>query len=89
MWPVIMAAMRTYAPYVVFPFAAAIGFIGYNIEGTISDRYTPWRGSVIERREQRLLEEEKEANASGGLKNPDFVPKSIFEKNTSPSLQKP
>ena len=55
MWPVIMAAMRTYAPYVVFPFAAAIGFIGYNIEGTISDRYTPWRGSVIERREQRLL----------------------------------
>ena len=34
-------------------------------------------------------EEEKEANSSGGLKNPDFVPKSIFEKNTSPSLQKP
>ena len=79
MWPVMIAAMRTYAPYIVFPFSVIIGVIGYGVEGTISDRFTPWRESVVDRRKQRQLEEES-----------DFkIPKSIFEKNVSPSLEPP
>ena len=33
MWPALMVAARTYAPFVVFPFAFIIGAIGYSIEG--------------------------------------------------------
>lgn len=87
--------MRTYAPYVVLPFAAVIGVIGYSIESSISDKYTPWRESVVERREQRLIQEaelliekaDKSSNVES-LKNPEFVPKNIFQKNVSPSLSK-
>lgn len=86
MWPVLIAAARTYAPYVVFPFAAIIGVIGYSIESTVSDKYTPWSGSVNERREQRMLSEQESKQSS--LQNPDFVPANIFEKNVSPSLRK-
>lgn len=90
MWPVLMAAMRTYAPYIVFPFAAVIGVIGYSIESSVSDKYTPWRESVVERREQRMLQEQGhvEDKSSESLKNPEFVPKNIFQKNVSPSLTK-
>ena len=81
MWPIIFAAARTYAPYLVFPFAAAIGIIGYSVESTVSDKYTPWRDSVSERREQRRLEESPE-------ETPIEKPKNIFHKNISPSLSK-
>jgi hypothetical protein len=86
-----MAALRTYAPYIVFPVAATIGVIGYNIESLLSDRYTPWRESTITRREQRRLEEQLNPgsdSSADSLKNPDFVPKNIFERNTSPTLKK-
>jgi hypothetical protein len=72
MWPVLIAAARTYAPMIVFPFAVAAGFIGYNIESLVSDRNTPWRGSTIERREERKI-------AEGDREF--VVPKNIFEKN--------
>ncbi len=111
MWPVIAAAVRTYAPYIMFPIACTIGnpltlmrtsktitlrhsdlagIIGYNIEGLVSDKYTPWRGSAIERREERQLEEMKNqsGNPDSSLKKPEFVPKNIFEKNASPQLKK-
>ena len=50
MWPVIVTVLRTYAPYVVWPAAAVIGVIGYNIEKVLrgdSDK-TPWKPSVID-----------------------------------------
>lgn len=81
MWPVLMRAVQTYAPYIVFPVACTIGFIGYNIEDWVSDKHTPYRESAIERREKRR-EEEKDAPVQ------DLVPKTIFEKNISPSLIK-
>ena len=40
MWPALMVAARTYAPFVVFPFAFIIGAIGYSIEG-ISTLFIP------------------------------------------------
>jgi len=38
MWPVLLAAMRTYAPMIVFPFAFVIGVAGYNAERWIAGR---------------------------------------------------
>ena len=84
MWPALMAAIRTNAPYVVFPFACIVGVIGYTIEGKVSDKYTPWQESVVKRREKRQLEEQE---ARGSLENPEFVPENIFQKNQSPQLK--
>lgn len=42
MWPVFYAALRGYAPYITLPFAALVGFIGYNLENILSDKYTPY-----------------------------------------------
>lgn len=82
MWPVIMAAARAYAPAILFPVALTIGFIGYNLENLVSDKHTPSRESVIERREKRILQELEQ-----DIQEP-LVPKTIFEKNVSPGLQK-
>jgi len=90
-WPVLWAAVRTYAPYLVFPAAATIGFIGYNLEDWFRDKYTPWRETAIERREKRRLEEmnkSEDLTQEESLKNKTFVPKSIFEKNVSPTLKR-
>jgi len=82
MLPVIAAFARTYAPYIVMPIAGVVGFIGYNIEGWISDKHTPYDESILDKREARKAQE-----ASDGSK--DFkVPTTIFEKNVSPSLTK-
>ena len=85
MWPILMRGISTYAPYVVLPLSAIIGAIGYSIEGQF-DRYTPWNKSVVERREERKLEEEAVGST---LKDPELVPKNIFGKNSSPQLQIP
>lgn len=37
-----MALMRRNAVYLTLPFAAVVGFIGYNVENLISDKYTPY-----------------------------------------------
>ena len=47
MWPAIVAAARTYAPWIVLPFAVVIGGLGYVIEGSVSDKYTPWKKAAI------------------------------------------
>ena len=81
MWPVILAWARTYAPYAVMPLAGVVGVIGYNIEGWISDKHTPYKESAIERRELRREKEAVEGTA-------DFqVPSTIFGKNVSPGLE--
>ena len=51
---------------------------------------------ILERRQERLLEESNSNSArnseqtmdESSLKNPDFVPKTVFEKNISPGLLK-
>jgi len=91
MWPVIWNFMRINAPYLTLPFAAAIGVIGYGVEGLISDKFTPFKTkSVEEERDERLLKEldGKDVKTLDSLKDKKFVPRSIFEKNVSPSLQK-
>ncbi|XP_023322836.1 small integral membrane protein 12 [Eurytemora carolleeae] len=89
MWPIIFNAMRTYAPWIVLPIAGTIGFIGYNFESLVSDRYTPFKESVTQRREERRLDElEKDSEKVESIREHSFVPQTIFEKNVSPSLKK-
>ena len=89
MWPVLINILRVNAPYITLPFAAIIGVIGYNIEQIISDRTTPFKNSVEEQREDRMLRnlENVDAKETESLKEKKFVPRTIFEKNVSPSLQ--
>lgn len=48
MWgPILFRVLRTYAPYITLPFAAVIGFVGYNFESLISDKYTPYNGKEL------------------------------------------
>lgn len=42
MWPLIMAVLRRNAVYITLPIAGVVGFIGYNLESLLSDKYTPY-----------------------------------------------
>uniref|UniRef100_A0A131XEY7 Uncharacterized protein n=1 Tax=Hyalomma excavatum TaxID=257692 RepID=A0A131XEY7_9ACAR len=89
--PALYAALRVYAPYVTFPVAVIVGIIGYNIEGLISDRRTPnKKKSIDEERKERLLHEldsQKDVTQVERLKDKSFVPKTVLERNVSPSLK--
>ena len=88
MLPVLINILRPYAPYIVWPVAAVIGFVGYNVEKAIrGDEEMPFRNqSVGETRDERLLKEslEKDPTAVDKLKDRTFVPKTIFRTETSP-----
>lgn len=88
MWPLVLSLMRTYAPYVTLPAAAVIGFIGYNIEKRFRTTPPP-RPSVEEQRSERLLKEmlATDTITPAPLKDKVFVPKTVFEKNVSPSMR--
>ncbi|RWS11441.1 hypothetical protein B4U79_13868 [Dinothrombium tinctorium] len=89
--PIIMAVLRRYVPYVTLPFAIVVGAIGYKIESIVSDKQTPSpKVSVEETRVNRRLDELESGDPLkvASLKEKPFVPKNIFERNVSPSLQK-
>lgn len=60
MWP-LWIILRTYAPYVTYPAAVVVGFIGYNVEKRLRedrDKKLPYlHKSVAEERNERMLEE--------------------------------
>ena len=74
----------------MFPVALIIGTIGYNIERSVSDRYTPSQGkSIDERRQERMMQEinqETDPSKVESLKDHTYVPGAVFTKNVSPSL---
>lgn len=86
MWP-LMVALRTYAPYITLPFAAVVGFVGYNVEKYFRTP-PPSRPSVEDQRTDRLLKELVDGDKveQATLKEKAFVPKTIFERNVSPGL---
>lgn len=47
MWPVLYSFLRSYAPIITLPFAGIVGFIGYNLENILSDKYTPYNSKFI------------------------------------------
>ncbi|XP_027031720.1 small integral membrane protein 12 [Tachysurus fulvidraco] len=86
MWPVMWAAMRTYAPYVTFPVAFVVGAVGYHLEWYIrGPPKTPGeeRG-ISELREDRKLEElvGRDSTEVVSLKDRlEFAPRAVLEKN--------
>ncbi|XP_059483015.1 small integral membrane protein 12 [Neocloeon triangulifer] len=74
---IFLNVLRPYVAYITFPVALVFGFVGYKIEGWVSDKYTPYNKSIQELRRER---QEKEGKAEL------VIPKTIFEKNLSPSL---
>ncbi|KAF0297415.1 Small integral membrane protein 12 [Amphibalanus amphitrite] len=80
-----MNVLRTYAPIITLPAAAVIGFIGYNLE-SLFDRSTPapLEGIKDSREERRLGDGAAPPDA---LKDRSFVPRTVFEKNVSPTLK--
>lgn len=47
MWPILYNVIRANAVYITAPVAAVVGFIGYNLENLISDKYTPYNSEYI------------------------------------------
>ncbi|XP_055297944.1 small integral membrane protein 12-A [Sitodiplosis mosellana] len=86
MWPIFMAALRRNAPFITLPFAAVIGFIGYKLEGILSDKYTPYNGSIQDSRSERLATEEITHDPTKVEKL--RLKENVLERNLSPSLQK-
>jgi hypothetical protein len=86
------ALLRVYAPVILLPVSAIIGFIGYNLEEILGNKYTPYKPSIEEQREERQLNEATSGGGAGEnlvqtLQERKFVPKSIFDRNLSPKLQ--
>ncbi|XP_073429003.1 small integral membrane protein 12 [Dendrobates tinctorius] len=86
MWPVLWAALRTYAPYVTFPVALVVGAVGYQLEWFI--RGTPKQSaeeqSISEKREERALQEAagRDLTQVISLKEKlEFTPKAVLNRN--------
>ncbi|XP_013102037.2 small integral membrane protein 12-A [Stomoxys calcitrans] len=84
MWPIIMAILRRNAVYITLPIAGVVGFIGYNLESLLSDKYTPYSKSIQENRAERLTEDLANATQVEKLR----LKENVLERNLSPSLQK-
>ncbi|XP_022228549.1 small integral membrane protein 12-A [Drosophila obscura] len=85
MWPLVMAVLRRNAVYITLPIAGVVGFIGYNLESLLSDKYTPYSPSIQEVRAKRLTDESLTSNATNVEKL--RLDSSVLERNLSPSLQ--
>ncbi|XP_076164090.1 uncharacterized protein LOC143145014 [Ptiloglossa arizonensis] len=55
MWPLLSRIQFFGINIVRFPIVVAIGFLGYHIEGLLSNRYTPAAAPIKQQREERLL----------------------------------
>lgn len=85
---IIIPLVRRYVPFVMLPVAVVIGTIGYNIETLISDRYTPSKKSVLQDRDERLLQELNTSDPLNveSVKELKMQPASVLNRNLSPSL---
>lgn len=81
MLPIIIRVLRNFAPAITLPFAAVVGFIGYQIESRYRNTYTPSIESVLDKHSLRDADE-----TVVSLKDKKFRPDTIFDKNVPPSL---
>ncbi|CAD7078273.1 unnamed protein product [Hermetia illucens] len=85
MWPILMHFLRTNAVYITLPFAAVVGFVGYNLESILSDKKTPYNKSIQENRAERLTDE---TLASDPTKVEKLrLHENVLGRNLPPSLQ--
>lgn len=78
MWPLVVRSFGKFGKYITLPIVGIIGFVGYNVEGWISNRYTPATESIKQQRQDRLLNN-IDSTATKKKHNP-------LEVNLSPSL---
>lgn len=81
MLPIVLRLLRSYAPAITLPFAAVIGFIGYQLESRYRDTSTPSIESVLDK---HSLQDADETVTS--LSDKKYRPDTIFDKNVPPSL---
>lgn len=81
MWPLILGAIRTYAPYIVFPCAFVIGSVGYVFETRFrSSRSLQQAESTLESRQDRQLEWIQEDPTKVSKLSRDELPENIFDR---------
>lgn len=101
-WPA-LRVLRVYAPYVTLPFAAIIGFVGYNLERKISNKYTPYKGIreeyvCVQSRNLYIITEPIKETREERLMNDEVLQSAtdverlrysadVLGRNLSPSLQ--
>lgn len=91
MLPAIWIAARAYVPYITFPVAAIIGFIGYHFESLVSDKHTPANqlSTEVTREERRLHEVLNSSDIKvESLKDRRLPPMDALRKNLSTSTNK-
>ncbi|XP_054002324.1 uncharacterized protein LOC128889047 isoform X2 [Hylaeus anthracinus] len=57
MWPLLGRVLGRFGNYIQLPIVCVIGYLGYRIEGVLSNRYTPMTAPIKQQREERLLED--------------------------------
>ena len=81
MLPIILGAMRTYAPYLVFPFAFVVGGIGYMVETRFrSSRSLQQAESTLESRQDRQLDWVQDDPTKVDKLSRDELPRDIFDR---------
>lgn len=85
MWPVVWTALRTYAPYVTFPFAFVVGAVGYHLEWFVRGTPKPREEkSILELREERKLQEQVGMDSTQVLslkEKLEFTPRAALNRN--------
>lgn len=82
MLPILIRVLRSYAPAITLPFAAVVGFIGYQIESRFRDTNTPSIECVSDKQGLRDADE-----TVVSLKDKKLAPDTIFDRNVPPSLR--
>ena len=82
-WPLIMGAARTYAPYVVLPIAVVVGSVGYFIETRVrnSEKWAKEKPSTLEERTLRQLDALEDPTDVQSLKYKEGIPRTMFDRN--------
>lgn len=92
MWPVIIAATRTYAPYIVFPAAVVVGAVGYLIETKMvdKDRGKIQSPSTLDARGERQLDALiQDPTDVSSLRERKDIPRSVLDRNLNPGVYPP
>lgn len=82
-WPIIVGITRQYAPYVVLPFAVAVGTIGYFVETRLrtNDKWAKEKPSTLEERTLRQIDSLDDPTKVQSLKYKEGMPQTIFDRN--------
>ncbi|VDD83947.1 unnamed protein product [Mesocestoides corti] len=84
MWPVIVQFIRVYSPYIALPFAAVVGFVGFNLESKIrgEERLSSRSATPTKTFDQARLERRLD-----GTSGEEDVPKDWEDVINAPKLQ--